>query len=181
MRISILLPYKENFSKQKAGAVSIFVNDIIRNSKYKKDIKIFGNTNHKDILNNKYINLDYDKSIFKSNTKSYIKRFIENEYNNNSDLIEIHNRPNYIAPIKKVTGAKIIFYFHNDPLTMNGSKSTKDRSNILKDTDQIIFNSKWSRNRFLTNLKNVDKFIAKISITYQSVEKKKINFSKKKR
>lgn len=181
MRISILLPYKENFSKQKAGAVSIFVNDIIRNSKYKKDIKIFGNTNHKDLLNNKYINLDYDKSIFKSNTKSYIKRFIENEYNNNSDLIEIHNRPNYIAPIKKVTGAKIIFYFHNDPLTMNGSKSTKDRSNILKDTDQIIFNSKWSRNRFLTNLKNVDKFIAKISIIYQSVEKKKINFNKKKK
>lgn len=181
MRISILLPYKENFSKQKAGAVSIFVNDIIRNSKYKKDIKIFGNTNHKDLLNNKYINLDYDKSIFKSNTKSYIKRFIENEYNNNSDLIEIHNRPNYIAPIKKVTGAKIIFYFHNDPLTMNGSKSTKERSNILKDTDQIIFNSKWSRNRFLTNLKNVDKFIAKISIIYQSVEKKKINFNKKKK
>ena len=181
MKISILLPYKENFSKQNAGAVSIFVNDIINNSKYKKDINIFGNTNHKDILNKKYINLNYDKSIFKSDTKSYIKRFIENEYTYKSDLIEIHNRPSYIAPIKKISVAKIIFYFHNDPLTMNGSKNIKDRLNILNNTDQIIFNSKWSRNRFLTDLKNVDRYKTKINVIYQSVKKKKINFNEKKK
>ena len=31
MKISILLPYKENFSIEKSGAVSLFVNDIIKN------------------------------------------------------------------------------------------------------------------------------------------------------
>ena len=181
MRISILLPYNENFSKHNAGAVSIFVNDIINNSKYKKNINIFGNTSRNDILNKKYINLEYNKSFFKSNTKSYIKRFIQNEYIHKSDLIEIHNRPNYIAPIKNITGAKIIFYFHNDPLSMNGSKNIKDRLNILNNTDQIVFNSKWSRDRFLTGLRNIDKHINKINIIYQSVEKKKINFDKKKK
>ena len=173
MRISILLPYKENFSKSSAGAVSIFVNGIIKNSKYKKNINIFGNTSHNDILSKKYINLDYNKSLFKSDTKSYIKRFIKSEYIHKSDLIEIHNRPNYISLIKNISDAKIIFYFHNDPLSMNGSKNIKDRLNILNNTDQIIFNSKWSRDRFLTDLKNVDNFMNKINIIYQSVEKKK--------
>ena len=47
MNISILLPYKENFSKKYAGAVSIFINEINKISKYKKTTKIYGNTNYK--------------------------------------------------------------------------------------------------------------------------------------
>ena len=44
MKISILLPYKENFSQKKAGAVSLFIKDITNKSRYKKNIKIFGET-----------------------------------------------------------------------------------------------------------------------------------------
>ena len=44
MTISILLPYKENYSPQYAGAVSLFVKDITKVSSYKKNIMIFGNT-----------------------------------------------------------------------------------------------------------------------------------------
>ena len=36
MKISILLPYKENFSPNYAGAVSLFVKDTSKISKYKK-------------------------------------------------------------------------------------------------------------------------------------------------
>ena len=32
MDIAIILPYKENFSKEYAGAVSLFVNDMCNNS-----------------------------------------------------------------------------------------------------------------------------------------------------
>ena len=35
-KISILLPYKENFSPRYAGAVSLLVNDTVHSSKYKK-------------------------------------------------------------------------------------------------------------------------------------------------
>ena len=37
--IFIILPYKENFSKKKSGAVSLFVNDILKNTLNKKDRK----------------------------------------------------------------------------------------------------------------------------------------------
>ena len=34
MKISVLLPYKENFASNYAGAVSLFVKETIRNSKF---------------------------------------------------------------------------------------------------------------------------------------------------
>ena len=53
MKISILLPYKENFSPTYPGAVSIFLNSVIRKSKFKDNITVFGNTNFKE----KYTNI----------------------------------------------------------------------------------------------------------------------------
>ena len=54
MKISILLPYKENFSPNYAGAVSLFVNDITKISKYKNLINVYGSTNFKKKFNLKY-------------------------------------------------------------------------------------------------------------------------------
>ena len=47
MKISILLPYKENFSPEYAGAVSLFVKDTNKISFYKNKITVYGNTNFK--------------------------------------------------------------------------------------------------------------------------------------
>ena len=53
MKISILLPYKENFSPEYPGAVSLFVYETSKKSKYKKNIIVFGNTNFKKIFDSK--------------------------------------------------------------------------------------------------------------------------------
>ena len=95
MNISILLPYKENFASNNAGAVSLFVNDITKNSIYKKTIKIFGNTIYKKFLSNNYVNLAFDRKIFFSSNNQYVKSFLDHKGISNSDLIEVHNRPNY--------------------------------------------------------------------------------------
>ena len=50
MKISILLPYKENFSPDYAGAVSIFIKDTTKYSEYKKKIFVYGNTDKKKSL-----------------------------------------------------------------------------------------------------------------------------------
>ena len=50
MKISILLPYKENFSPIYAGAVSLFVKDTVKLSKFKKNITVFGSTDLKNIF-----------------------------------------------------------------------------------------------------------------------------------
>ena len=53
MKISILLPYKENFSPVYPGAVSLFVNDTFTLSKFKKYITIYGNTKFKQLFSSK--------------------------------------------------------------------------------------------------------------------------------
>jgi hypothetical protein len=64
MRISILLPYKENFSPAYAGAVSLFVNSTNKISKFKKNITVYGSTSHKTKLSTNYINIFLKKKFF---------------------------------------------------------------------------------------------------------------------
>ena len=179
MKISILLPYKENFAPNYAGAVSLFVNDITKESVYKKDTFIFGNTNSKIKLSNNYINLNLDKYFFESTSKRYVQTFLNYQKKITSDLVEVHNRPNYIKLIKKSYKNKLILYFHNDPLTMNGSKTIDERIYLLNNIDKIIFNSKWSQNRFFIGLPNKLLLSQKTSVCYQSSSRVKINFREK--
>ena len=50
----------------------------------------------------------------------------------NSSIIEIHNRPSYVnILISKIKNRVITLYFHNDPLSMDGSKTIEDRKKLL--------------------------------------------------
>jgi glycosyltransferase involved in cell wall biosynthesis len=179
MKISILLPYKENFSPNYAGAVSLFVKDINKQSKYNKDSYVFGNMDYKKKLSKNYINLKLDKKFYESSSKLYIESFLDAEKKFQSDIIEVHNRPNYIKQLKKNYNGKIILFFHNDPLTMNGSASIIDRKYLLQNIDLIIFNSNWSKGRFFIGINITTLFDSKTAICYQSAPKTKINFNKK--
>tara|TARA_A100001011_G_scaffold399916_1_gene511003 strand:+ start:304 stop:2427 length:2124 start_codon:yes stop_codon:yes gene_type:complete len=179
MKISILLPYKENFTSNYAGAVSLFVNDINKHSLFKKNTHVFGNMFYKKPLAKNYINLNLKKRFYQSTSKEYVQSFLSYEKNWNSDILEIHNRPNYVKFIKEEYKNKIVLYFHNDPLSMNGSKSTSDRLYLLNNIDKIIFNSNWSKKRFFDNLTNKELLEQKTSVCYQSAPPTKINFKKK--
>jgi glycosyltransferase involved in cell wall biosynthesis len=179
MKIAILLPYKENFTPSFAGAVSLFVNDITKESVFKKTTYIFGNTSTKKSLSKNYINLDLEKKVFQSTSKIYVETFLKYEKKISSDLIEVHNRPNYINQIKKDFTKNLVLFFHNDPLTMNGSKTIKERIDLINKVNKIIFNSNWSRNRFFIDLPNKELLLQKTSVCYQSSSKVKIDFSKK--
>ena len=181
MKISVLLPYKENFSVKYAGAVSLFVKDISINSKYRDSIYIYGNMNYSKPFLKNYINIKLDKKILQSNSKNYVSNFLKKEKENNSDIIEIHNRPNYIKYLENIRNKKIVLYFHNDPLSMNGSKSITDRLYLLNNIDKILFNSQWSQKRFFIGIDNENLLKQKTSICYQSTSKHKVDFSKKKR
>ena len=178
MNIAILLPYKENFTKTRAGAVSIFVNDTIKISNYKNDIKVYGYTSFKDRLNN-YVNLHITKKFLNSTSSQYLNKFLVKIKNIKIDILEIHNRPNYIDFLDKNCKSKKVLYFHNDPQSMLGSRTIVERINLLKKTERIIFNSNWSKMRFLENLPNHIDY-KKIIVIPQSTSKTNVNFDKKK-
>ena len=178
MNIAILLPYKENFSHKSAGAVSIFVNDTNQLSIFKKNIKVYGSTKDRITLKN-YTNINLKKNFFYSTTAQYIKKFIKLTKDKKVDILEVHNRPNYINYLDNIFKCKKILYFHNDPQDMQGSKSIDQRINLLNKADKIVFNSNWSKSRFLESLPYTLNF-DKISVIHQSTSNVKINFKKKK-
>ena len=180
MKISILLPLKENFSPSYAGAVSLFINDTLKFSKFKKDITVFGNTEYKKKFNKKYHNIYTKKTFFQSRNKEYVKKFIKIEKEIKSNLIELHNRPIYLKYlVNELEDRDYVLYFHNDPLLMSGSKSINERSFLLNNCYRIIFNSNWSKKRFLQNMKSDAINSEKLIVINQSASKNKIDFKKK--
>ena len=173
INIATVLPYKENYSFEKASAASLWVSEFFRKSKFKNNNFIYGNTKSKNYLTKNYINIHLKtlKSKFQSTTKEYAKNLIKQIEKKKIDLIEIHNRPLILSYLVKRIQNRFIFYFHNDPLSMNGSKTVEDRLFILKNVEKIIFVSRWVRDRFFLNLDL--KLRAKTEIVYPSVNKNK--------
>ena len=181
MKIATILPYKENYTYSKAQAAAIWVCDFFKYSKYLNSNYIFGNTDTKDYLSKNYINIDISnlKSKFSSTTKEYCRNIIYKIKDENFDIIEIHNRPLIFNYLKKEINSKYILYFHNDPLTMNGSKTANERLNLLINLDKIVFVSKWVQNRFFIDLDK--KLSDKTEIVYPSIHKiNKLNKKDKK-
>ena len=63
-------------------------------------------------------------------------------------------------------------YFHNDPLSMSGSKTISERIFLLKNCFKIIFNSNWSKRRFLEGMKSDYVNSEKLTVINQSAKKK---------
>ena len=49
-KIATILPYKENYTKNNAGAASLWVCDFLKHSKFKKSNTIYGHTIYKNYL-----------------------------------------------------------------------------------------------------------------------------------
>lgn len=181
-KIAILLPYKEKFTNDKAGAASIWVKDYLSGSKLKEMTTVYGNLdkNYPPILKN-YSNIDISNFSLKKNL-SYTKKFYQLCVKNNHKIIEIHNRPEsllYFHKMNKEKKFKLIFIFHNNPLELRGSRSVSERIDIIEKTDYIFFVSKWVKNKFFQNIPV--KHRNNCEVLYPSIKKQSIfNKSKKK-
>ena len=173
LNIATILPYKENYTFAKASAASLWVSEFFKKSKFKKNNIIYGHTKSKDYLSKNYknINLKNIKSKLKSTTNEYAEKLVIEINNNNFDIIEVHNRPLLLFKLTDKVKSKFIFYFHNDPLSMKGSKSIKERLNLLENVDKIIFVSEWVKERFFIDID--PKLQTKTEVVYPSVNKQK--------
>ena len=169
LKIATILPYKENYTLDKASAASLWVSEFYKNSKFKKYNFIYGHTKFKKYLTTNYININLKnlKSKLKSTTNEYSKKLIKDLNLKDYDIVEIHNRPQLLHKLIEKVKNRYIFYFHNDPLSMKGSQSINERIKILNSTDRIIFVSEWVRYRFFLDLDK--KLQSKTEVIYPSV------------
>ena len=180
MKIGSILPYKENYTEKGAGAVALWISEFMRDSIYKKNTFVFGNTSNKKFLTKNYINININtiNSRLSSTTKKYSNKIIKKIEDMNFDIIELHNRPIMVKEFYKKINSKIILYFHNDPNSMKGAKTVNDRIFLLNSVDKIIFISKWVKKKFFEGLPNLSD--NKTQIIYHSIDsfRKKIKKDK---
>ena len=150
IKIATILPYKENYSIKNAGAVSLWVKDFLKFSKYKNHNLIYGNTTHKPYLSKNYKNIKINSlnSKFYSSTNEYLKNVINILNKNVYEIIEVHNRPVMISELVNKINSKYILYLHNDPRSMKGAKTPRERLNLLSKVDKIVFITKWVKEKF---------------------------------
>ena len=149
---AIILPLKESFSDKDFGAVSIWVDYYLKNSKRKTDY-IFCRKLPK---NYKYLNKNAIpitvKSKFYTN-QQYIKNINHEIIKKKITIIEIHNRPEYaFYLIKNNPNLKINLIFHNDPNTIRFSNRSDYKKFLLENCNKVIFVSNWVKKRFFLNL-----------------------------
>ena len=181
LKIATILPYKENYTIKKAAAASLWVSDFFKHSSLRKNNYIYGSTDTKDFLSNNYIDITIkdSNSKFVSTTNHYCDGLIKKIVGKKFDIVEIHNRPLVFNILKKKLISNFIIYFHNDPLSMNGSKSARERINLLNQVEKIIFVSEWVQKRFFVDLDQ--KLLNKTEVVYPSIHKQNKLLKKEKR
>ena len=94
---------------------------------------------------------------------------IINKTQTGKKIIEIHNRPYLVNTIFKKTQNKVItLFFHNDPLSMRGSKSIIERNKLLQRVDKVICVSNFIKNKFL---RDVNDNHNKVTVLYNGIER----------
>ena len=146
--IAVLLPNKEDYTLNKAAAASIWVRDFNRGKIINRQL-VFGFATSSPLTKN-FINLKKKNLI--DNSFFYLKNFIK-KLPNSIKVIEIHNRPHFFYFLKKkFPKCKFILIFHNDPNALRGSKTIKEKIEILERCDEIIFVSHYVKQKFYYNL-----------------------------
>ena len=178
MKINILLPYKEKFDKNKASSVSITVRNNLLYSNYLNQIKIFGQNVETPLFKDNFFGLRYSFLSFKSRNKFLAHEMLKIIYKDldKKQLIEIHNRPYLIKEITRGNKFPVSLFFHNDPQTMKGSKSIKERENILEKCAAIFCVSEFIKKKFL---EGINKNFQKVHVLYNGVDRKLKKFPKK--
>ena len=109
--IALLLPYKENFTENSAGAASIWVKDYLNKSNLKNRSIVYGllDENSKPLTKN-FKNLIIGNSFVKKNI-SYTDKLYKEYLKYNFKIIEIHNRPeSLLYLIKKKSKIEAYIY-----------------------------------------------------------------------
>ena len=181
MKINILLPYKEKFDKYKASSVSITVNNNLYYSQYLSDIQIFGQTTDNPLFKRNFVGIKCPFLIFKSKNKYLAEQMCKIILKNidKKQIIEIHNRPYLVNLISNsIKDFPICLFLHNDPKSMNGSKSTEERQIILDKCAAVFCVSEYIKTKFLEGLTNNKE---KVCVLYNGVKRTLKKFPLKKK
>jgi glycosyltransferase involved in cell wall biosynthesis len=151
-RIAVVLPHRETFTQARSGAVALCARDFASYSRFAGRIDIVG-AGPCDYADVRYRRLDGWRRWWRRDRDAYAAAVAETlaDY----ALIEAQNRPLLAAALRRrLPAAKIVLHLHNDPQSMDGSRSEAERAELVEICDAIYCVSAFIRRRLLEGVED---------------------------
>jgi len=151
-RIGVVLPLRETFGVKKSGAVALCARDFAAYSRFRDSIAILGaaECEYPEV---RYLRLVGWRRWWLRDRTAYVRAVIQAAAEGRFALIEIQNRPQFVAALRKaLPGVRLALHLHNDPQTMEGSRGAAERRALIERLDALYCVSAFVRERFLEDV-----------------------------
>lgn len=189
--IDILLPFHEGYSIDTAGAIGLFVYEMMPTAPKEGDpiLHVFGRPPAEKPLSSHYTALTPRFTKLQGRNRSLMRayRIAARARDDAPDMIELHNRPHnlhHLLPLRDLNPKlRFSLYLHNDPRSMRGARTTKERLGLMADLDAVICCSHFVKDCWLDGMsaKQRKNFEPLIRIIPSGVVLPKAPLKKKKR
>ncbi len=153
--IATILPDTERFTPGAAGGISLFVHETTVGSAYQDHITVYGRAESRvrPFSNVRFKGIRPSMALLFGQQTGYAHAVTHHFKTRPTGLIEVHNHVALFNALRRGFQNKpISLHFHDDPLSINGARTTRQRWDLLAAADAIYFGSDFLRRRFLTGL-----------------------------
>ena len=151
-QIAITLPHRESFSPAACGAVALCAREYVAHSRFGGGIVVYGGSSAGGFVGVRYRKIDFDRAWYRSKTKAYCDALVETIKRERVGVVEINNRPVMAVYMLGRVSAPLVLYLHNDPQSMKGAKTPRQRRWLLDHCAAVFCNSAYVQDRFLDGL-----------------------------
>lgn len=155
-RIHCLLPPKEKFGPEGAGAQALKIVQSSRNSRHRTNITVFGRSVAEPFRDVAFQPLDLHWPMLFGANMGLARAYARAVGSAPPDMIECFNRPavaKWLA--RRFPKVPVTVYFGNDPQTMLGSRTPRERKVLVERLAGIYFISEYLYGRFIEGLGSV--------------------------
>lgn len=153
--LAIVLPHSEAFQHAGAGAISICVRDAAAASALAERIKILGEAVAEPFDAARFVAVAPAAWWYGRRTARYVQGVIRVLRDLSPAYIEIHNRPVYVAALRKAfPRTPILLYIHNDPRTIRGLRRATERARCLEQVSAVVCVSAFIRRCMLEGVED---------------------------
>lgn len=162
-----LLPPKEIFAPQGAGAVAHCVKNGLTGSDFADTALVLGpHLDQPPFDGFAYQGLTPSRPLLHGRNNGLARAWVEHSRNNGRpDILEVHNRCRMAALIRKqCPDQKIILHLHNDPREMKGGQSPQERRWLLENLAGVFTVSAYIKSCFLEGTGADETLAAKVFV-----------------
>lgn len=153
--LAIVLPHSEAFQSAGAGAISICVRDGVAASGLASRIKILGEAVAAPFDATRFVPVSLGSLLYGRRTARYVQGVIRVLRDLAPACIEIHNRPVYVAGLRRAfPRTPILLYIHNDPRTIRGIRAAAERARCLEQVSAVVCVSQYIRRCMLEGIED---------------------------